>query len=53
MIVPLSEGNECPLADCTGELVRVPDGDCSCHIIAPCGACENAKLVCVACGEAV
>jgi len=53
MTVPLSEGDECPAADCTGELVAVPDGVCSCHTNPPCPACMEAKLVCVACGEAV
>ena len=48
----LGEDDECPAADCTGTLVSVPDGDCSCHLEAPCPACENATLVCVACGEA-
>lgn len=48
----LREDDECPATGCTGTLVCVPDGDCSCHHKAPCGACENATLVCVACGEA-
>lgn len=47
----LQEGDTCPVPDCTGELVLLPDGDCRCHISPPCNACTNAKLVCVACCE--
>lgn len=47
----LAVGDECPVAGCTGKLVFVPDGDCSCHVVSPCVACETAKLVCVACGD--
>lgn len=51
----LDEGDTCPAEDCTGTLMVIPDGECTCAVglCPPCLACENSTLVCVACGEAV
>ena len=43
------EGDLCRRDGCCGRLEIRPDGECSCHIRPPCGACENAKLACSDC----
>lgn len=43
------EGDLCPVCQ-KGHVAYVRDGDCSCHINPPCGACENSKLTCPVCG---
>ena len=43
------EGDKCP--ECReGKLEYVRDGDCSCHISAPCSACVSMALECNKCG---
>ena len=44
------EGGVCP--SCVeGRLEWKPAENCSCHIVAPCGQCENTPLYCCACGS--
>ena len=38
---------------CEGVMVLGQPADCSCHISAPCGACENMRPECSLCGEVV
>jgi hypothetical protein len=45
----LAEDHYCPHR-CGGTMLITPEGDCTCHIIAPCGACESAYLECSECG---
>lgn len=40
----------CPHEGCSGSMVYSPEGDCSCHIIAPCHVCSEAPLICTSCG---
>jgi len=47
----LEEGDKCPVEDCDGRIEIPPVVDCSCHIIAPCGSCEDNPLACNTCGE--
>lgn len=47
--VEVEEGGTCPNCGEPG-LEYVSDGDCYCHLSAPCHACENAKLACAHCG---
>lgn len=47
---PPEEGDWC--VECSsGRLEFHRDGDCSCHIIPPCPACTDVKLMCSECGE--
>jgi hypothetical protein len=52
----LKEGNEdgsrCNRR-CEGVMVLGQPADCSCHINAPCGPCENMRPECSMCGEVV
>lgn len=38
---------------CAGHYEIVRQGDCSCHIAPPCGACVGAPLICSECGHDV
>lgn len=44
------EGEICNRDDCTGVIEFDSSLPCSCHISAPCSACETAPLVCPECG---
>lgn len=47
----LTEGDYCPTCEVgTLELRGVPE-DCSCHVSAPCAACERAPMFCSICDE--
>lgn len=46
----ISEGDTCG-ALCSGHFVASTPENCACHIVAPCGACENAGLECSKCGR--
>lgn len=46
----LEPGSPCPCEGCNGELDCAPPVNCSCHISAPCGSCEEAGLLCGSCG---
>lgn len=46
----IEEGDECG-AFCGGHLVASTPEHCACHIVAPCGACENAGFECSECGR--
>ena len=47
----LAPGDVCPCDGCAGHLDVAPTVNCSCHISAPCSACENAGLLCDTCGH--
>lgn len=49
--VGYSLGEICNRGGCVGVLDLRPVENCSCHISAPCGACENSKLFCTVCGR--
>ncbi len=38
---------------CDGVYRLARQGDCSCHIVPPCAACEFAPLICEKCGDEV
>ena len=46
----LEEGGTCPCEGCKGTLEAGEPEGCSCHLSAPCSACENAGYVCSTCG---
>lgn len=46
----LEPGDCCPQSDCKGHMDIGETEGCSCHISAPCSACENSGLVCDECG---
>lgn len=46
----LQPGDPCPEEGCCGHLDVAPISGCSCHISAPCSACENSGLACDECG---
>lgn len=41
---------KCPDCD-NGTLIAGPVENCSCHLHAPCGPCENPPLICDTCHE--
>lgn len=43
------DGDLCPRSDCFGLLIFKKPVDCSCHVVAPCGACEEVGLECGEC----
>ncbi len=47
----MQEGAGCIIKGCTGVLIWARDGDCCCHIFAPCNSCSNPILECDQCGE--
>lgn len=50
MAYEIEEGSPCPEPGCTGHMEFGEVEGCSCHIDAPCSACENNGLVCDMCG---
>jgi hypothetical protein len=44
------DGERCPYSDCGGHLRHEPDGDCACHVLAPCSACVPGRFRCDGCG---
>lgn len=47
------EGETCNRNGCGGTMDWPKVENCSCHISAPCGACENNPLTCDQCGAEV
>ena len=45
------EGDICGIDNCQGHLIFGKVDNCSCHIVAPCGACTDQKLSCSECLE--
>ena len=48
--VGIEEGVVCNRR-CDGKMVLPPVENCSCHLSAPCGACEDNRPMCSSCGE--
>lgn len=50
MCVGVEEGDTCNRDECMGTMEYPHPEDCSCHLIAPCGACTEIRLTCSSCG---
>ena len=48
-IIKIEECDFCPECGQYGKMERIVE-NCSCHIVAPCSACESDRLVCNCCG---
>ena len=48
-IIKIEECDFCPECGQHGKMERIVE-NCSCHIVAPCSACESDRLVCNCCG---
>ena len=47
------EGDRCNRDECEGHMRIKTDGNCSCHLSAPCSSCTNAWLECDICGASI
>ena len=49
MMLECEEGGPCPQSGCGGTMNLALVENCSCHLMPPCGACENQGLICSEC----